>query len=204
MAEPSMNDGPPNQRAWLLAAPIVVGGGMLLAGAGFLLVSRTTSGQASGAPIAITFESDCAKPAINARLADFGLPSSWSGAVLTTQLPGSPGDGALPESLARRGQLKMLVNGVDSGLNVVNGGVQVSLQGGAVSLFTLDGNLPELGVVVSLDGEPLEIESINGNELQISARGVTSTDALRIATDRVVQVRYPLPCDTRVVFSERR
>lgn len=198
-----MSDSTPNQRAWLLAAPIVVGGGLLLAGAAFLVVSRTSSGQASGAPIAITFDSDCAKEAINARLADFGLPASWSGAILTTQLPGTPGDEALPESLARRGQLSMLVNGTDSGLKVDNGGVQVSLQGGAVSLFTLSGNLPETGVTVSLDGEPLEIESINGNELQIAARGLTSTDALRIATDRVVQVRYPLPCDTRVTFTER-
>ena len=176
---------------------------MLLAGAGFLVASRSTTGEARGPSVRITFSSECARAAVDQRLANYGLPATWEGAVLTTQLPGTPGDGALPETLARTGHFSIQVEGRPAGVRVQNAGVQVSLQGGAVSLFTLDGNLPERGVVATLDGEPLEIESINGNELQISARGATSTDALRVATDRVVQVRYPLPCDTRVVFTEK-
>lgn len=197
-----MESAPPDRRGWLLGAPILMGGGMLLAGAAFLVASQTTSGSASGAPIRISFDSDCAKSQISARLSDFGLPQAWDGAVLTTQLPGTPGDSALPETLARKGALSILVNGVPAGLSVKSAGVQVSFQGAAVSLFVLDGNLPDEGVLVSLDGEPLEIEAINENELQIAARGATSTDALRVATDRVVQIRHPLPCDARVVFTE--
>ena len=173
----------------------------MLAGAGFLVASQTTQGAAAGDPIAITFSSECAKSQIAARLADFGLLSSWNGRVLTTQLPGTPGDGALPEALARRGDLVLANAGVDSGLHVQNAGVQVSLQGSAVSLFTLDGNLTDEGATATLDGEPLDIESVNGNELQVAARGATSTDALRVATDRIVQVRHPLPCDVHVEFA---
>jgi hypothetical protein len=48
---------------------------------------------------------------------------------------------------------------------------------------------------VYLDGQKVELEnSDSGVELQIPARAADSRSALRLATDRVVALRHPLPC----------
>jgi hypothetical protein len=177
---------------------VLIGTGMLIAGVAFLLATRFTTGEAQGEHVAITFDSDCGREAIEARLLDYGLESDWAGSTLATQLPGMPGDEGVPAALATRGELVVKVDGAPTPVRVLNAGVQVSLSGTAVSLLVLETALPSRGVTAFLDGAPLEIEAVNGEELQIAARGADSTAALRAATDRVVQIRHPLPCAVTV------
>jgi hypothetical protein len=158
-----------------------------------------TSGAARGDAVDVTFSSDCAAAAITARIDAYGLPGRWEGSTLRLTLAGTPGDEAVPAALAAPGKLVLRAAGADLPVVVERGGVQISFTGTAVSLFTFDAELPETGLSVMLDGAPMEVESVNSRELMIAARGVDSTEALRVAADRVTQVLHPLPCAVSVV-----
>ncbi|MSQ00279.1 MAG: hypothetical protein EXR71_00115 [Myxococcales bacterium] len=185
-------------RAWSLMVPIAFAGMMLVGGVGWVATVFSTSGTADGPTVDVRFDSACAADTISARLGDYGLPGVWTGASLRLTLPGGPGDDDLPAALAAVGQLSMTGDGTHLVRLLTNAGVQISIQGVSVSLFTFDAALPEHGLVVTLDGVEMEVESVNGNELMLASRAGHSTDALRVATDRVVQVRHPLPCTVRV------
>lgn len=187
-----------NERAAILTVPVVFGSAMILAAGGWFLAVQNTSGVARGAPLDIVVPAECNRVAIESRLADYGLPYSWNGETLTVTLAGTPGDEHFAAALLAPGKL-VLVSGAEPVVaRVTNAGVQVSFAGVAVSLFTYDKALPT-GLVATLDGVPVEVESVNGHELQIAARGATSTEALRVATDRVVAVRWPGACPSPIV-----
>ena len=186
-------------RAAMLLVPVLFGGGMLLAGLSWVVAILTTSGSASGEVVDVRFSSECAAAAISDRLAAYGLPGAWRGDTLRLTLPGTPGDEAVPAALAARGRLAVVVRGEVQSVRVEQAGVQISLTGTPVSLFTLDAELVEAGLVVTIDGAVQEIESVNSRELMLAARGADSTEALRTAADRVTQVLHPLPCDVQVV-----
>ncbi|MBM4368552.1 MAG: hypothetical protein FJ102_20215 [Deltaproteobacteria bacterium] len=187
-----------NQRAAILTVPVVFGSAMILAAGGWFLAVRTTSGEARGEPFAIAVPAGCNRVAIENRLADYGLPYAWNGDTLTVTLAGTPGDEGFARALLAPGELRLVSGSEVLAARVVNAGVQVSFSGAAISLFTLDRGLPA-DIVVTLDGVAIEIESVNGNELQVAARGATSTEALRVATDRVVAVRWPGACPPSIV-----
>lgn len=182
-----------NPHAWMLSVPVAVGGAMLLAGVAWVITVFTTDGVARGPQVDVQLSDTCANAAIDARLAEYGLPGTWTGSTLRLTLPGMMGDEGVPAALVAPGQLRMSSGGKPLDAQLLNAGVQVNVKGVAVSLYTFDTAIPE-DVVVTLDGAPMEIESVNGNELMLPGYGAHSTDALRIATDRVVQVRHPLPC----------
>ncbi len=186
-------------RSAMLLVPVVFGGGMLLAAVAWLVTVMNTSGAAKGASVDVEFSSDCAAAAISDRIAAYGLPGSWTGSTLRLQLAGAPGDEAVPAALAAPGAFAASAGGAPLRVAVERGGVQLSLTGSAVSLFTLDAELPEEGLVVTIDGVPQEVESVNSRELMLSARGADSIEALRVAADRVTQVLHPLPCRVTVL-----
>lgn len=185
-----------NQRAAILAVPVLFGGGMIGAGMAWWLAVSTTSGTARGETVTLALDTDCARVALDNRLADYGLPATWDGQRLRVTLPGTPGDDAVPAAILAPGRLELRDGDAVVDARLRNAGVQVSFSGAAVSLFTFDRALPTT-LTATLDGTPLEVESVNGHELMVAARAGTSTEALRIATDRVVQARWPLPCPTR-------
>ena len=186
-------------RSWALAVPVVFGGGMILAAVAWWLAVSNTAGSASGATVHVSLDSTCANTEIAARLADYGLPGTFAGPDLTLTLPGMPGDDRVPAALVAPGKLLLVADGKELPFVVQNGGVQINVTGTAVSLFTLQAGLPSSGITATMDGSAVEVESVNGNELMIAARGKDSTEALRFATDRVVQVRHPLPCAPKVL-----
>ncbi len=183
----------------MLLVPVVFGTGMILAAGSWYIAVQGTSGTAAGARVTATFDSACAADTIHDRLLDYGLPGEWSGADLTLTLPGMPGDELVPAALAAPGRLELSAEGAPVPYTLIEGGVQINITGTAVSLFTMKKDLPQTGLTATLDGVAVEVESVNGNELMLSARGKDSTEALRYATDRVVQVRHPLPCVVRVL-----
>lgn len=208
MSEPSPSDGvgPPgpgtgftDPRAWMLLVPVVFGSGMMLAGAAWFFTVRGTAGVASGARVTMTVDSVCAVDTLTDRLADYGLPGEWKGAELTLTLPGVQGDDLVPAALAAGGRLELFAAGASVPFTLIEGGVQINVTGTPVSLFTMKADLPQIGLTATLDGAAVEVESVNGNELMLAARGLHSTEALRYATDRVVQVRHPLPCAVKVL-----
>lgn len=186
-------------RAAMLLVPVVFGVGMLGAAVAWLLTVMNTSGSAAGPTVDVRFSSDCAASAISARLEDYGLPGTWSGSTLRLTLAGTPGDEGVPAALAVPGKLLVTLDGVPQTVAIQNGGVQLSLTGVPVSLFTLDIELPERGLAVAIDGVAQDIESVNSREVMLAARGATSTEVLRLAADRVTQVRHPLPCEVQVL-----
>lgn len=208
MSAPSPSDGvgPPgpgtgftDPRAWMLLVPVVFGSAMMLAGGAWLFTVRGTSGVASGARVTMVVDSTCAVDTITDRLADYGLPGEWKGPELTLTLPGVQGDDLVPAALSAGGRLDLFAEGAAVPFTVIEGGVQINVTGTPVSLFTMKADLPQIGLTATLDGEPVEVESVNGNELMLAARGQNSIEALRFATDRVVQVRHPLPCAVGVL-----
>ncbi|GDX78234.1 hypothetical protein LBMAG42_00450 [Deltaproteobacteria bacterium] len=203
---PSDGPGPPaprspfsDPRAWMLLVPVVFGTGMILAGGAWLIAVRGTSGAASGATVTVTFDSACAADTMRDRLLDYGIPGEWQGADLTLTLPGMPGDDLVPAALTAPGKLELAADGAPVPYTLIEGGVQINITGTPVSLFTMKKDLPQTGLSAKLDGVEVEVESVNGNELMLAARGKDSTEALRFATDRVVQVRHPLPCAVSVL-----
>lgn len=185
-------------RFWMLAVPIAVGALLLLGGVGWVGAVFTTGGTAGGKQVDVVYSDACAAAAIDARLAEYGLPGAWSGTTLRLTLPGSAADAELPAALAAPGVLVMTVDGKPLEAVLQNAGVQIDTQGVPVSLYTFDTAIPE-AVVVTLDGAPMSVQSANGNELMLGAWSRQAVDGLRIATDRVVQVRHPLPCAPQVV-----
>lgn len=183
-----------NERAVVLGIPIVFGAGMILAAVAWLITVQLTAGEAKGEPIAMVLSSDCANTAIAARLAEWGLPANWEGTHLRIVGPGMADDREhMPAALVKPGVFTLTLDGQPVPAKVRHAGVQMSLQSQPVSLLTLE-TAPPAGVEARLDGELLEIESLNGGEVQIRALAKSSEEAMRLAADRVVWIRYPLPC----------
>ena len=191
-----------DKRAFVLIIPISMGSCLIRGTIGWYAAIQV-GGTATGGTAVVTFDSACAKDAMSARLADYGLAATWSGPAVTMQLPGLEDDRThMPAVLAAPGTLAVTVDGVAKPVVMRHAGVQVSMLGNPVSLFTLDTALERAGLEVRINGAVVEVEGVNGGELQIPATAEDAPRALRLATDRVVSVRYPLPCAVRVVSVE--
>ncbi len=179
------------RRALIFAAPIALGAAIVGSGLAWLLAIQFTTGEARGARVHLGVTASCdVVPTLRARLDDFGLSPSVSAGGLDFTLPGLEDDRAhMSTVLAAIGQLA--VDGQT--LKPNHAGVQISLQGGAVTLLTLD-VAPKDNASVLLDNQVMEVVQQNGGELQLAAWADNSSDALRTATDRAVILRYPLPC----------
>lgn len=184
----------------LLAAPIVVGGTIVLATVSWFAAVQGTSGRAGGELARLSFASECAeqaRPVILARLEEYGLqPEPEPGLSVRVRTPGMADDlEHLPRALTAPGRFEVRVNGVKFLDRFDDVGVQLALSSGApITLFALPESLPVEGVEVLLDGQPVTTETAGGVELQVPATGATPREALRLATDRVVALRHPLPC----------
>ena len=184
--------------ALFFTVPLLSVGGLILGVAGWQIAIRYGGGEATGAPIRLRVDAHCDRAVIDARLDAFGLPASWEGDTLVVTGPGMPDDAThLPEALSVPGRLEVTVDGVVADVHVVNAGVQLALSGTPVTLLTLNRALPTRGVAMSIDGAPVDLEAVNGIEVQIGARASTPRDALRLATDRVVALRFPGVCVVR-------
>lgn len=186
-----MAELPIPRRALVFAAPIAVGTLVVGSGLAWIIAVQFTTGTARGPRVRTTVQAACdAAPILRARLDDFGLTPELSGSELTFSLPGLPDDRThMAAVLVQPGRLA--VNG--AALVPNHAGVQISLQGGAVTLLTLN-VAPEANAAVLLDDKVMEVVQQNGGELQIAAWADNSSDALRTATDRSVILRHPLPC----------
>ena len=190
-------------RAWVLLIPVAVLVAILGSAVAWVFVVGAESGEARGGRMTMVLSRECANDAILARLADYGLDGSADGNVLTFRLPGVDDDAEhMPRALTREGRLVVTVNGNAFPATVRHAGVQLSMMGNPVSLLTLDVAPPNSGLVVELDGEVLELDGVNGGEIQIRATDVTPEKALRKATDRVVAIRHPLPCSVQVLRAD--
>lgn len=178
-------------RALILGVPIVVGTLVVGSGLAWVLVIQLTSGQATGPRVRTEVSATCdVLPTLVTRLDAFGLEPVVTGTVLTFSMPTAGDDPIRMASvLAMPGELR--VNGEVMRPN--HAGVQISLQGGAVTLVTLD-TAPPTDATATVDGVPLDIIQTNGTELQLAALALTSSEALRLASDRAVALRHPLPC----------
>ncbi|MDP2316238.1 MAG: hypothetical protein Q8P41_25290 [Pseudomonadota bacterium] len=194
----------------LIAAAITVAGGLVVATIGWYATVQGTTGAARGVRARVTFSSDCdaeARPVILARLADYGLPAmpapDTGGLAFDVTMPGMPDDLThMPAALAAPGTLELKVDGTPRPATITQIGVQLAFSGTPVTLVMLAEPLPERGVEVIVDGKPADLEEVTGTELQIAARAGQSTEALRLATDRSVALRHPLPCPVTVVSAE--
>lgn len=186
-----------DSRAVVLLVPIAMGGLLVLGTIGWFAAIQF-GGTAHGGRATLTFDSSCAALAISARLADYGLEGEWIGSKLTMVLPGMEDDRShMPAALTAPGVLA--IDG--AAVRPRHAGVQLSLGGNPVSLYTLDAVVPPTATV-TLDGQEMKIEQVNGGELQLSAFAEDGPRSLRVATDRVVSVRHPLPCPVRVLSVE--
>ncbi len=178
-------------RAAILGVPILMGVLVVGSGVAWLVAIQFTDGKPRGERVQTMITAPCdVLPALTARLDDFGLDPAPIPGGLEFSLPGLPDDMThMRETLTSPGVLT--VDGVAVVPN--HAGVQISLQGGAVTLLTLDAAVAE-SPKVALDGEALEVVEANGGELQLAAWAENSSDALRTATDRAVAMRHPLPC----------
>lgn len=186
-----------------LFAAIAVGSGLVFGMASWWLRISTYEGEAKGAHVRMTFEADCpeAELILEARLADYGLPATSAGPLAwDVTLPGVLADEAthMPKALAAPGKLAVTVNGAPQPVAIDNVGMQLAFSGVPVTLLMLKDPLPEEGVKVTIDGEEIPVEEVTGPELQLAAYSTQSTEALRLATDRAVMLRRPLPCPVRV------
>lgn len=191
-----------DKRAFVLLIPISMGAFLILGTIGWYAAVQV-GGTARGGSAKVTFDSACGTDAMTARLADYGLSGAWLGPVLTMQLPGLEDDKVhMPAALTLPGTLTVTTRGAAQPVTMRHGGVQLSMGGNPVSLFTLDTALDAEGLVVVINGETVDVEAVNGGELQIPATAADGPRALRLATDRVVSVRHPLPCQVGVVSVE--
>ncbi len=201
----------PGRRSPLMLAmfmgPVLVGGGLVAATIGWYAKVQDTAGEAAGAPFPVRFAADCAEARVplEARMKDLGLvaapdPSAPAGTFgYTLRGPGKNDDAThLPAMLAAPGELVLTKNGTSLELRPRDIGMQLAFSGTPVTLMVFPEPLPPEGLTVTLDGIPVEVESLSGVELQIASRAADSRTALRTATERVVQIRHPLPCAVRV------
>jgi hypothetical protein len=185
-------------RGAIVLVPIVAGAGMIAAALAWFGAIQL-GGEATGARVRLVLDSACASEAMRARAEDLGLAPVVEGASLSVTLPGLADDRAhVPGVLAAPGRLEVSVEGALRPLSVRNVGVQIALSGTPVTLLTTDQALPSRGVTAVLDGVPVPVESVNGGEIMLAAAADTPQDALRLATDRVVAIRHPLPCSVTV------
>jgi hypothetical protein len=179
-----------------MVVPILLGTGLIAATLGWFATVQGTSGEARGAPARLTF-SGCpeADTAISARIADYGLaPRKEAPGVFVVTLPGLDDDLThLPAALAAPGKLEVRANG-KTWTRFDKVGVQLAFSGTPVTLVLFPEAVVGADLAVTLDGVPVDVEAATGVELQLAARADTSTHALRLATDRAVQLRWPLPC----------
>lgn len=183
--------------SWILAIPFGLLLLLLLAAVGWW-VAIQIGGSARGAPARFVFTPSCpaGMQAVRDRLDAYGLPViEDAGNTLVVQLPGLDDDLThMPAALTAPGVLALTVGGTPLPARVRHVGVQMSLSGQPVTLLTLDVEVPDGPLVVTVDGTPVEVASVNGGEVQILALADESARALRLASDRSVQLRYPLPC----------
>lgn len=191
-----------------MAAPILAG--MVLVGAtvGWYVTVQGTAGTGKGGLARLRFDAACvaeARPVLMSRLTDLGLePQAEDGLTFVVRTPGLADDlEHLPKALARPGTLEVAVHGEPKPVVIDNVGVQLAFSGTPVTLVLLKDAVSEEGLTVKVDGQPVELESASGLELLIAARGQSSTDALRLATDRAVALRHPLPCAITPAGAER-
>ena len=205
-AEPTPGRRSPLMIAMFLG-PVLVGGGLVAATAGWYLKVQDTAGEAAGAPFPVRFAADCgeARAPLEARMKDLGLhiepdasaPAGTFG--YTLRGPGMDDDAThLPAMLAAPGKLVLTKGGVPVELSPRDIGMQLAFSGTPVTLMVFPEPIPAEGLAVTLDGAPVEVESLSGVELQVASRAADSRTALRTATERVVQIRHPLPCAVRV------
>ncbi|MFZ5482352.1 MAG: hypothetical protein ACOZNI_36660 [Myxococcota bacterium] len=185
----------PRQVLLFMALPIALGTLLVGATVAWFATVQGTAGEAAGPPARLTF-TGCpeADAAIEARLLDYGLaPRREAPGVFVVKTPGMDDDLAhLPAALAAPGKLEVrAAEKVWSRFDEV--GVQLAFSGTPVTLLLFGEALPD-DVAVTIDGAPVEVEQAGGVELQLGARGATPAKALRLATDRAVQLRHPLPC----------
>ena len=201
----------PGRRSPLMLAmfmgPVLVGGGLVAATIGWYVKVQDTAGEAVGAPFPVRFAADCAeaRDPLEARMKDLGVvaapdPSAPAGTFgYTLRGPGKDDDAThLPAMLATPGKLVLTKNGTALELRPRDIGMQLAFSGTPVTLMVFPEPLPPEGLTVTLDGRPVEVESLSGVELQLASRAGDSRTALRTATERVVQIRHPLPCPVRV------
>ncbi len=198
----------------MVVAPIVMG--LLLVGgtAGWFWTVERTEGTAQGPRMRLRVDADCAAgaAAVEARVADLGVleRAGTNGAAQATALtrdlairaPGMPDDRThLPAMLAAPGALALTRKGTPVEVAFTNVGVQLAFSGTPITLLVAEEPLPPPeDLVATLDGATVEIEAVNGVELQLASRAGDSRTALRGASDRAVQVRHPLPCPVRVAI----
>ena len=157
----------------------------------------------------LAFDADCAEAGdvLAARLADYGIPADRAGpSSFDVTLPGALPDELehMPKALVAPGLLEVTIKGERQAIQVENVGMQLAFSGVPVTLLMVKDPLPEEGVAARLDGEEVPVEEITGPELQIAAYAPQSTEALRLATDRAVAIRRPLPCPVRISEAVRR
>jgi len=191
-----MSDVAHGRGSWLLAIPftfLVVLIGAVLA----LVFAIWRGGTARGEVATLAFSPECpaGMQAVRDRVTAYGLPvQAEAGDRLTVQLPGQPDDLThMPAALTAPGRLELRAAGEVVPARVRDAGFQISIHGEPVTLVTVDVSLPD-GVSATLDGQAVAVAATNGEEIQFEARAATSTEAVRLATDRAVQVRLPLPC----------
>lgn len=187
-----------NLRPVILALPILMGGGLVLSGLAWLLTVQLTEGEARGGQIRVRLSSDCANAAILGRLGEWGLPGRIEGDTVIFTGPGMPDDAShMPAALLAPGHLELRgAGGEPIEAQLRHAGVQISVEGTPVTLMTLDRALPA-DASAWIDGVRADVESINGGELQLRATAEESRAAVRLATDRTVWLRWPLPCDVK-------
>lgn len=195
--------------ALFAAMPVVLGVFLLLAGVG-LFVAIQMGFTATGARVRYQWRSACdaeARPVLFARLEELGLPATPFGAGLDVQvqLPGKFEDEKdhLGQMLARRGKLEVYADGQLVADHFKDVAFQLSLTNGvAVTLLNLDVEPPADRTSVRVDGIEVLVNSITDGEVQLATTEEDPQRAVREATDRVVVLRHPLPCDLQLVRAE--
>lgn len=191
------------------AMPIVLGVLLLLAGVG-LFAAIQMGFTATGARVRYQWRSACdaeARPVLFARLEELGLPATPFGAGLDmqVQLPGKFEDEKdhVGQMLTRRGRLEVFADGKLVTDRFRDVAFQLSLTNGvAITLLNLEVEPPVEGTTVRIDGVEMLVNSITGGELQLATTEEDPQRAVREATDRVVVLRHPLPCDIQLVRAE--